>query len=169
MIGLSISSKSDWGGCIVLIAQIPTKKTGTLWSFLWSFLLQRLLFICHSLAGNTVINAMLVLPAVTCICQISCRNGYVGLLVLHILPLLNPGSSSLASLNILYRHYIWTGWTGFISTSCEISFQYCQKLHDFAVTIPRCYKDIYVNSFFPCTAQLELFFLWTMIYVAVAL
>ena len=26
--------------------------------------------------------------------------------------------------------------------------------HDFSVTIPRCYKDVYVNSFFPCTAKL---------------
>ena len=27
-------------------------------------------------------------------------------------------------------------------------------MHDFSVTIPRCYKDVYVNSFFPCTARL---------------
>ena len=26
---------------------------------------------------------------------------------------------------------------------------YSDKSHDFSVTIPRCYKDIYVNSFFP--------------------
>ena len=25
------------------------------------------------------------------------------------------------------------------------------RLHNFSVTIPRCYKDIYVNSFFPST------------------
>ena len=31
---------------------------------------------------------------------------------------------------------------------------YSDKLHDFSVTIRRCYKDVYVNSFFPCTAQL---------------
>ena len=28
------------------------------------------------------------------------------------------------------------------------------RLHDFSVTIPRCYKDVYVNSFFSCTARL---------------
>ena len=28
------------------------------------------------------------------------------------------------------------------------------RLHDFLVTIRRCYKDIYVNSFFPHTARL---------------
>ena len=26
-------------------------------------------------------------------------------------------------------------------------------LHDFYATIPRCYKDVYVNSFFPHTAR----------------
>ena len=32
--------------------------------------------------------------------------------------------------------------------------RYSDRLHDFFVTIPRCYKDVYVNSFFPCTARL---------------
>ena len=31
---------------------------------------------------------------------------------------------------------------------------YFDKLHDFSVTIPICYKDVYVNGFFPCTARL---------------
>ena len=34
------------------------------------------------------------------------------------------------------------------------STRYSDRLHDFSVTIPRCYKDAYVNSFFPCTARL---------------
>ena len=29
---------------------------------------------------------------------------------------------------------------------------YSDRLHDFSITIPRCYKDIYVNGFFPCIA-----------------
>ena len=33
------------------------------------------------------------------------------------------------------------------------STRYSDRLHDFAVTIPRCYKDVYVNSFFPRTAR----------------
>ena len=32
--------------------------------------------------------------------------------------------------------------------------RYSDRLHDFSVTIPRCYKDVYVNSFFPRTARL---------------
>ena len=31
---------------------------------------------------------------------------------------------------------------------------YPDRLHDFSVTIPGCYKDVYVNSFFPCMAKL---------------
>ena len=34
------------------------------------------------------------------------------------------------------------------------STHYSDRLHDFSVTLPRCYKDVYVNSFFPCTARL---------------
>ena len=34
------------------------------------------------------------------------------------------------------------------------STPYSDRLHDFSVTIPRCYKDVYVKSFFPRTAKL---------------
>ena len=34
------------------------------------------------------------------------------------------------------------------------STRYSDTLHDFSVTITRCYKDVYVNSFFPRTARL---------------
>ena len=34
------------------------------------------------------------------------------------------------------------------------STHYSDRLCDFSVTIPRCYKDVYVNSFFPHTARL---------------
>ena len=34
------------------------------------------------------------------------------------------------------------------------STRYSDGLHDFSVTIPRCYKDVYVNSFFLRTARL---------------
>ena len=34
------------------------------------------------------------------------------------------------------------------------STRYCNRFHDFSVTIPRCFKDVYVNSFFPRTTRL---------------
>ena len=33
------------------------------------------------------------------------------------------------------------------------STRYSDRLHYFSVTIPRCYKDVYVNSFFPRTGK----------------
>ena len=66
---------------------------------------------------------------------------------------------NVASLSLVYRYY-------FDRCSSELaqlvplpysqgrSTHYSDRLHDFSVTIPRCYKDVYVNSFFPCTARL---------------
>ena len=36
---------------------------------------------------------------------------------------------------------------------CGSSARYSDRLHDFSVTIPRCYKDVYINSFIHCTAR----------------
>ena len=33
------------------------------------------------------------------------------------------------------------------------STRYSDSLHDFSVIIPRCYRDVYVNRFFPLTAS----------------
>ena len=66
---------------------------------------------------------------------------------------------NVVSLSLFYRYY-------FGRCSSELaqlvplpysrgrSTRYSDRLHDFSVTIPRCYKDVYVNSFFPCTARL---------------
>ena len=66
---------------------------------------------------------------------------------------------NVTSLSLFYRHY-------FGRCSSELaqlvplpysrgrSTRYSHRLHDFSVTIPRCYKDVYVNSFFPGTARL---------------
>ena len=44
-----------------------------------------------------------------------------------------------------------------LSYSCTC---YSHRLHDLSFSIPRCYKDIYVNSFFPCTGRL-----WTSLVI----
>ena len=66
---------------------------------------------------------------------------------------------NVASLNLFYRYY-----SGRCSSElAELvplpysrgrSTRYSDRLHDFSVTIPRCYKDVCVNSFFPRTARL---------------
>ena len=35
----------------------------------------------------------------------------------------------------------------------NMSTHYSDRLHDFSVTIPRCYNDVYADSFFPRTAR----------------
>ena len=66
---------------------------------------------------------------------------------------------NVASLSLFYRYY-------FGKCSSELaplvplpysrgeSTRYSGILHDFSATIPRCYKDAYVYSFFPHTARL---------------
>ena len=55
---------------------------------------------------------------------------------------------NMASLSLFHRYYFGRCFSRGRST------RYSDRLHDFSVTIPRCYKDVYVNSFFTCTAKL---------------
>ena len=70
-----------------------------------------------------------------------------------------PHRRNVASLKVFYSYY-------FVRSSSKLaqlvplpysrggSTRSSDILHDFSVTIPRCYKDVYVNSFFPRTARL---------------
>ena len=49
--------------------------------------------------------------------------------------------------------FMWTCSTG-STFSWGRSTRYSDGLHDFSVTIPRCNKDVYLNSFFPRRARL---------------
>ena len=64
-----------------------------------------------------------------------------------------------ASSSLLYRYYLGRGSYGLAELvwrpySCGRSTRHSDRLHDFSVSIPRCYKDVYVKSFFPRTASL---------------
>ena len=62
---------------------------------------------------------------------------------------------NVASLSLFFRYYF-----GRCFQLVPLPFSrgrptcYSDRLHDFSVTIPRFYKDVYVNSFFPRTARL---------------
>ena len=47
----------------------------------------------------------------------------------------------------------WLKWFHFLF-SRERSTHYSVRSHDFSANIPRCYKDVYVSSFFPGSARL---------------
>ena len=82
---------------------------------------------------------------------------------------------NVASLSLFYRYY-------FGRCSLELaqlvplpffqerSSRYSDRLHNFSANIPRCYKDVYVNSFFPCTVRPWVrVFLWSIILMALTL
>ena len=66
---------------------------------------------------------------------------------------------NVARLNLFYRYYFGRCSSELdqlvpVPFSQGRSARYFDSLHDFSVNIPRCYKDAYVNSFFPRTARL---------------
>ena len=64
-----------------------------------------------------------------------------------------------ASLSLFYKYYFGRCSSKLAQLVHSLysrgrSTHYFDRLHDFSVTITRCYKYVYVNSFFPCTARL---------------
>ena len=67
---------------------------------------------------------------------------------------------NVASLSLFYRYYFGrcSSEQAQLVPLCfprGRSTHYSDRLHDFPVTIPWCYKGVYVNSSFPCTAWLQ--------------
>ena len=93
MLGLTFSSKLDWDSYIVYIAKTASRKIGALIRSM-KFCLLRLLCISINLpyghVWNAVIMSGLVLIVAIRNCWISYRDRYIELLVLHLLPHLNP-------------------------------------------------------------------------------
>ena len=65
---------------------------------------------------------------------------------------------NVASLSLFYRYYF--GLCSYelaqlvrLPYSRGRSTRYSDRLHDFSFTSPRCYKDVYVNSFYHHTAE----------------
>ena len=66
---------------------------------------------------------------------------------------------NVASLSLFYRFFLYRCSSGLAQLfphrfSWGRSTRYSDRLHNFSVYIPKCYKDDYVNSFFPRTARL---------------
>ena len=94
MLGMTFSSKLDWGSYIICIAKTVSKKIGVLIRSVKFLSPEVAMYLYKSLpyghAWNTAVMSGLVLLVATWNCWISYKNGYAGLLVLHLLPLLNP-------------------------------------------------------------------------------
>ena len=65
---------------------------------------------------------------------------------------------NVVSLNFFYRYYFGRcsselAQLVLLTYSRGRSICYSDRLHDFSIAITRCYKEVYVNSFFPRTAK----------------
>ena len=158
MLGLTFSSKSDWSSYIFSLAKTASKKIGALirsMKFLSTlvalFFYQSTIdlcmeYCCHVWAGAP----SCYLELLDKLQKRTCRTVGPSLAAS-----LEPSAHrrNVASLSLFYRYY-------FGRCSSELaqlvpllysrgrSTRYSDRLHDFFVTIPRCYKDVYVRSFF---------------------
>ena len=162
MLGLTFSSKLAWGCYIISIATIASKKIGALIRSMKFLSPEIALYVCKS-STRRYMEYCVWAGAPSCYLELLdklqkriCRT--VGpSLAASLEPLAHR--RNVASLSLFYRYY-------FGRCSSELaqlvplpfsrgrSTRYSDRLHDFSVTIPRCYKDVYVNSFFPRTARL---------------
>ena len=164
MLGLTFSSKLDWGSYIISIAKTASKKIGAL--------IRSMKFLSPEVA--LYLNKSTIRPCMEYCCHVwagapSCYLDLLDKLQKRMYRIVGPSLAAsleplahhrnVASLSLFYRYY-------FGRCSSELaqlvplpfsrgrSTRYSDRLHDFSVTIPRCYKDVYVNSFFPRTAKL---------------
>ena len=164
MLGLTFSSKLDWGSSIISIAKTAFKKIGAL--------ICSMKFLSPEVAPHLYRST--IRPCIEYCCHVwasapSCYLELLDKLQKQTCRTVGPSLAAsleplahhrnVASLSFFYRHY-------FGRCSSELarfvplpycrwrSTRYSDRLHDFSVTIPRCYKDIYVNSFFPRTVRL---------------
>ena len=164
MLELTFSSKLDWGSYIISIGKTASKKIGALIRsmkflspevalYLYKSTIRPFMeYCCHVWAGAPSCYLDLLDKLQKRICRIVGRS-----LAASLEPL--AYRRNVASLSLFYRYY-------FGRCSSELaqlvplpfsrgrSTRYSDGLHDISVTIPKCYKDVYVNNFFPRTAKL---------------
>ena len=157
MLGLTFSSKLNWGSYIISIAKTASKKVGASMKFLSpevalylykSAICPCMEYCCHVWAGAP--SCYLGLPD-------KLQKGICRIVGPSLAASLEPLAHrrNVVSLSLFYRYY-------FGRCSSELaqlvplpfsqgrSTRYSDRLHDFSVTIPRCYKDVYVNSGILC-------------------
>ena len=164
MLGLTFSSKLDWDSYIISIAKTASKKIGALIRsmkflspevalYLYKSTIRPCMeYCCHVWAGAPSCYLELLDKLQKRICRT------VGPSLAASLELLDH-PRNVASLSLFYRYYFGrcsSGLTQLVTLlfSREKSTRYSDRLDDFSVSIPRCYKDVYVNRFFPRTARL---------------
>ena len=163
MLGLTFSSKLDWASYIISVAKTAFKKIGTLVCSMKFLSPEVVLYVYKST----------IWPCMEYYCHVYCCHVWAGApscyleLLDKVQKYMTVGSSlatlphrrNIASLSLFYRYY-------FGRCSSELadlvplpysrgrSICYSDRFNDFSVTIPTCYKDVNISSFFPRTAKL---------------
>ena len=162
MLGLIFSSKLGWGSYIISIAKTASRKIGALVRSMKFLSSEVALYLCKSI----------ICPWIEYWCHVCAGvpNRYLELLDKlqkricrtvgrsFAAPFELLACRNVASLSLLYRYYfgrciLELAQLAPLPFSRGRSTRCWDRLHDFSVTIPRCYKDVYVNSFFPRTAR----------------
>ena len=162
--GFTFSSKLDWGSYTMTIDKHSSKEIGPLFLSTKFLSSEATVYLykstirpcmercCHVWASAPSCHLKLLNKLQKCMC------GTVGpSLAVSLEPFAHR--RNVASLSLFYRYY-------FGRCSSELaqlvpcpysrgrSTCYFDRLHDFSVSIPRCYMDVYVNGCFPRTARL---------------
>ena len=165
MLGLNFSSKLDWGSYIISIAKTASKKIGSLIPsmkflspevalYLYKSTIHPCMEYCYQVSAGACLQLLIgIVTQATradmqdCWSFTCCFSGTLA----H--------CQNVASLSLFYRYYFGRCFSE-LAQLVPLLFsrgkytRYSDILHDFSINIPRYYKDVYVNSFFPCTAKL---------------
>ena len=152
------------GSCGISIAKTASKEIGAL--------IRSMKFLSHEVA--LYLYKSTIRPCMEYCCHVwagaaSCYSDLLDKLQKKICRIVGPSLAAslkplahcrnVASLSLFYRYYFGRCSSELaqlvpLSFSRGRSTRYSDRLHDFSITIPRCYKDVYVNSFFLRTAKL---------------
>ena len=156
MLGLSFSSRLDWGSYIISIAKIASKKNGALIHSMKFLSLKVVLYLYKSTIWPFMEQCWLGAPS--CYLELfgKLKNGYEGLLVLHLLHLLNfqliVKMQPAINTNLVNVHLNWLNWfhSFILKGGLLIILIDCMIFRSPFLDVTR----MSVNSFFPRTARL---------------
>ena len=164
ILGFILSFKLEWGSSIMSIAKTAFKKIGAsirsmkflspeIALYLYKSTIRPCMeYCCHIWAGAPSCYLELLDKLQKRICRTVGPS-----LTASVEPLAHR--RNVASLRLFYKYYFGrcsSELAQLVSLPCSRrrSTGYSHILHGFFVTIPRCYKDVYVSSFFLCAARL---------------
>ena len=161
MLRLTFSSKLDW---IISIAKTAPKKIGAL--------IRSMKFLCPEVALYLYKSTIRSCTEYCCHVWAGAPSCYLELLdklQKHIYRTVGPSLATsleplahrrnVPSLSLFYMYYLGR-CSSELAELIPLPYsrgrctRHSDRLHHFSVTILRCYKDVYVNSFFPRTARL---------------